>query len=399
MSTPYNYYRNSLDSYLHQVREYPLLENSDEYHLFDELQNAYCLLAIVCAHEKVRRLKPFKILPAQAFRQLYKAAPKLIRVIAFKEPNLKTSFNTHRPLKHTLQDALNQSNSNIDLATIGEITATLRESFPVIVFFEDCLKVIHEVSVTRYQLAKPLLSRVKQLRNQITRHNLRLVIKVVKKYNYLNLPLNDVIQEGNIGLLKAIDRFQLDRKNRFSTYAWWWIRQHVSTYLKKSSGLVRKPEQQIDKMLSILSEFQRHGKDYTNHNLKPIARKKGLSLKEAEDLVLMAQPELSLDHYSNDNFSDDRQNNPYEWLDLNEPNEQNGWISDQSLETHLKQLSPLERSIINLRYGLEDQQSRSFREIGQIIGKSTERTRQIESIALAKLRESVASIVVEELKN
>lgn len=217
--------------------------------------------------------------------------------------------------------------------------------------------------------------------DSLTSHNLRLVIKVARQHNFLKLPLMDLVQEGSVGLLKAIERYQLDQNTRFSTYAWWWVKQSITLYVRKQGGIVRKPENVVERMLKLLRQFPSQS-DYNNKTItKNIARNSDFSEKEIENLLQLASPDVSLEAPVSDNDDsfynvfDDERYRPDAFA-----------ITDKTLQKHLAKLPAIYRTIITLRYGLKNGESLSFREIGNAIGKSTERTRQLEQEALKALK-------------
>lgn len=241
------------------------------------------------------------------------------------------------------------------------------------------------ISKPQHKAAKQALQQLFSLRAEIALHNLRLVIKVAREYNYLSLPWNDVIQEGNIGLLKAIEKYQLSHGTRFSTYAWWWIRQHISLYLKRNSSVVRRPEQLFDKMLSLIHQLNKKGLSFTQGNIKKIAHQLDCSRSELESLLVMAFPDQSFDHSPRD-----QESSGYEVFSEMVHDDPADQLAGHSVNKLLESLTPLEQTIVILRFGLNNVDHHSFREIGAVIGKSTERTRQLEAQAIKKLQAVVA---------
>jgi RNA polymerase primary sigma factor len=222
---------------------------------------------------------------------------------------------------------------------------------------------------------------------QLTQSNLRLVVSVAKKYRGYGMPLGDLVQEGNIGLMRAVEKFDHRRGYKFSTYAHWWIRQAVGRAISDQVRTVRLPIHMADNMTRLVQArqrlYQKFGRQPTNQEL---ASEMHVSPEKLEWLQQVnASRPLSLETPIGDegsrlaDFVEDRvTQKPVEEATT-------GLLRDQ-LEKTLEALPARERRIIELRFGLEDGYCRTLEEVGVELGLTRERIRQLEKEALAKLR-------------
>ena len=227
---------------------------------------------------------------------------------------------------------------------------------------------------------------LEQAKTQMLCANLRLVVYVAKKYRDQEVPLLDLIQEGNIGLMRAIDRFEPERGLKFVTYAYWWVRQAVSRTVIEQGGTVRLPIHVVERQQKIRATsdrmYQVHGRLPTSQEL---SAELGWSPQEIERLwgsqnvVLRLHAPLSDDGQTlEDIVEDERVSSPDAQMEERELR--------QCLSLGLAGLTEREARVLRLRFGLESGRPHHLREIGEQLGLSHERIRQIEHIALEKLR-------------
>jgi RNA polymerase primary sigma factor len=222
---------------------------------------------------------------------------------------------------------------------------------------------------------------------QLTQSNLRLVVSVAKKYKGYGMPLGDLVQEGNIGLMRAVEKFDHRRGYKFSTYAHWWIRQAVGRAISDQVRTVRLPIHMADNMTRLVQTrqrlYQRFGRQPTN---KELAAEMHISPEKLEWLQKVnASKPISLETPIGDeggqlsDFVEDHA--------VPKPAEEatTGLLRDQLGKT-LESLPPRERRIIEMRFGLDDGYCRTLEEVGVELGLTRERIRQLEKEALAKLR-------------
>jgi RNA polymerase primary sigma factor len=224
-------------------------------------------------------------------------------------------------------------------------------------------------------------------RRRLIESNLRLVIAIARRYTSTGVPLTDLIQEGNLGLMRAAEKFDYRRGCHFGTYATWWIRQAVSRAAGEQSRLIHLPEHvatRLRKVRRIAAQLsQENGLDPLPEQ---IAEACNIDVNEVIDLLGIIEQPVSLDapvddeaRYSlADTLEDSAAPAPAETASQH--------LLGEELHRALALLTPRERSVITLRYGIGDGRSRTLLEVGKELGISRERVRQLEVVALMKLR-------------
>jgi RNA polymerase primary sigma factor len=238
----------------------------------------------------------------------------------------------------------------------------------------------------------------KKAREKMITANLRLVVKIAHDFGNYGLPLLDLISEGNIGLMKAVERFDPNKGGKLSTYASWWIKQSIKRALANQSKTIRLPVHLVDKIGKIrrvaAQMTEELGRDPTNEEL---AEELGLPLAKVAHLKTVAVRPASLDAKINadddtafgDLVSDERAEDPFAVLRDKDLREEVGDLLDV--------LDPRERKIIAFRFGLGGGRERTLEEVGQKFGVTRERIRQLQNIALLKMRKALRKR--EELKS
>ncbi len=304
-----------------------------------------------------------------------------------------------------------ESEEEFDESAVEEIeeeelvdTSTLAEGFaiddPVRMYLREIGKVDLLSPEEEIELAKRMSEGDEEAKKRLAEANLRLVVSIAKRYVGRGMLFLDLIQEGNLGLIKAVEKFDCTKGFKFSTYATWWIRQAITRAIADQARTIRIPVHMVETINKVI-RVSRQLLQELGHDPTPeeIAREMSMPVDRVRDILKIAQEPVSLetpigeeeDSHLGDFIPDD---------DAPEPAEAASFmlLKEQLVEV-LKTLTPREEKVLRLRFGIEDGRSRTLEEVGKEFNVTRERIRQIEAKALRKLRHPSRSKKLKDFLN
>ncbi len=287
-----------------------------------------------------------------------------------------------------------------ELTDTNYLTEGLAIDDPVRMYLKDIGKVDLLTSEEEVELAKRMLAGDDEARRRLAEANLRLVVSIAKRYVGRGMLFLDLIQEGNLGLIKAVEKFDYNKGFKFSTYATWWIRQAITRAIADQARTIRIPVHMVETINKVI-RVSRQLLQELGHDPSPeeIAEEMGIPVQKVREILKIAQEPVSLetpigeeeDSHLGDFIPDDDAPEPAEVASFT--------LLKEQMQEVLQTLTPREEKVLRLRFGIEDGRARTLEEVGKEFNVTRERIRQIEAKALRKLRHPSRSKKLKDFLN
>lgn len=364
------------------------------------------------ANHEIMNLAEEYQLDAKQISEIYEALHEMDIGITFDEDAVSEEGSTLIPKK--LEEEVENSDEESDEPEVSRIIHKIPHISPDMVGIDDPVKMyLKEIGAVSLLTADEEVTLAKAIeagdreeatpeekakgeaaRKALSDANLRLVVSIAKKYLGRGLQFLDLIQEGNLGLLKAVEKFDYKKGYKFSTYATWWIRQAITRAIADQARTIRVPVHMVETInkLNRISRqlLQEKGKEATNEEL---AKAMGITPEKVRDIKKIAQDPISLETPIGEK-EDSHLGDFIEDHEAVAPDEAAGSILlREQIDELLNTLTDRERQVLELRFGLHDGKTRTLEEVGKHFDVTRERIRQIEGKALNKLKKSARFLV------
>ena len=306
-----------------------------------------------------------------------------------------------KPLELTpTEEELQNTADEVVVEDPNALAETFKLDDPMRMYLKEIGKIPLLSQEKELELAKRMADGDEEARHQMAEANLRLVVSIAKRYVGRGMQLLDLIQEGNMGLIKAVEKFDYTKGYKFSTYATWWIRQSISRAIADQARTIRIPVHMVETINKVI-RVSRQLLQELGHDPSPeeIAEEMNMPVEKVREILKIAQEPVSLetpigeeeDSHLGDFIEDDTASEPSEAASFT--------LLKEQLVDVLSTLTPREEKVLKLRFGIEDGRTRTLEEVGKEFNVTRERIRQIEAKALRKLRHPSRSKKLKDFLN